>query len=177
MKCGNQFPRKIIIDGKERNLQTRKFCFVCSPFGSHNTRNLIAVARQCVTGQQILKTCHDCGREHAQKGLRCFACYFQIRQKTIVSKVQGIVGTRCWFCDYDRTWRNLAFHHVDTSTKKFGLTTRELVGKKWKSVIEEIKKCVLCCHNCHGEIHEGIISSDLVGNIYQDFWQKDVDLI
>lgn len=166
MKCGNKFPKKIVIDGKERNLQTRKFCFECSPFGSHNTRNLIATARQ-----QILKPCPDCKQDHTQKGRRCFACYFQIRQAAIVSKVQNIVGTRCWFCAYDKCWRNLAFHHVDSSAKEFGLTTRELVGKKWKSVLAEIKKCVLCCHNCHGEIHEGIIHSVRVDEMHREVWK------
>lgn len=39
-KCNNQFPKSIIIEGKYRNLQNRKYCFECSPFGLNNTKNL-----------------------------------------------------------------------------------------------------------------------------------------
>ena len=32
-QCGEEFPGRIIIDGIERNLQSRKLCLECSPFG------------------------------------------------------------------------------------------------------------------------------------------------
>jgi len=37
-KCRSILPATAIIDGKRRSLKNRKFCFVCSPFGSHNTK-------------------------------------------------------------------------------------------------------------------------------------------
>mgnify|MGYP006433691181 CR=1 FL=1 len=39
-KCNQKYPCWVEIDGKQRNLGTRKFCLDCSPFGSHNTRDL-----------------------------------------------------------------------------------------------------------------------------------------
>jgi hypothetical protein len=39
-KCGNQFPKRLVIGGKERNLQNRGYCFSCSPFGGHNNKAL-----------------------------------------------------------------------------------------------------------------------------------------
>lgn len=43
MKCQNElcqkeFPISIIIDGKRRVLNKRKYCLECTPFGSHNTK-------------------------------------------------------------------------------------------------------------------------------------------
>ena len=40
VKCNKKFPNHLIIDGKERNLQRRKYCLKCSPFGQHNTKTL-----------------------------------------------------------------------------------------------------------------------------------------
>ena len=39
-KCETPFPVKKEIDGKVRNLQNRKYCLTCSPFGSGNTKKL-----------------------------------------------------------------------------------------------------------------------------------------
>lgn len=36
--CGDLFEKRVVIDGKSRNLSHRKFCFKCSPWGKHNTR-------------------------------------------------------------------------------------------------------------------------------------------
>lgn len=35
--CGGPFPRRAAIDGTIRNLNNRRFCLRCSPFGQHNT--------------------------------------------------------------------------------------------------------------------------------------------
>ena len=40
VKCQKEFPSWVTIEGKPRNLCSRKYCLDCSPFGSHNTKNL-----------------------------------------------------------------------------------------------------------------------------------------
>ena len=40
LNCENQVPNLAWIDGKKRNLNNRKYCFECSPFGKHNTRKI-----------------------------------------------------------------------------------------------------------------------------------------
>ena len=35
--CGAEFPNRVWIDGKKRNVNKRKYCLTCSPFGKHNT--------------------------------------------------------------------------------------------------------------------------------------------
>ena len=53
-------------------------------------------------------------------------------------------------CGYDRCVYTLHFHHVDPTTKSFGLTAGK--GRSLAAYREEAKKCVLVCANCHGEI-------------------------
>lgn len=39
-KCQQPFPIQVIIQGRERNLGSRSYCLICSPFGAHNTAKL-----------------------------------------------------------------------------------------------------------------------------------------
>lgn len=40
LRCGVEFENGIVLDGLRRNLQRRKYCLSCSPFGSGNKRKL-----------------------------------------------------------------------------------------------------------------------------------------
>lgn len=44
--CGKDFPIHSIVDGKIKNLNKRKYCLECSPFGAHNTKSLASPARK-----------------------------------------------------------------------------------------------------------------------------------
>lgn len=166
-KCESKVPTFVWVDGKKHNCQRRKYCLECSPFGEHNTKRLESELTRKT------KNCPDCGKLHDQKGHRCFACYFKYKQKIRVKKVQSIVGTSCWSCGYDKTWKNLCFHHVDSNGKLFGLSTRELM-LSWEKILPEMKKCILVCCNCHGEIHAGIISNAEVQRMWIK-WDTIVD--
>lgn len=166
-KCGERVPKFVWVDGKKRNCQRRKYCLKCSPFGEHNTSKL---EERKQAGSRT-KDCPDCGKEHDQKGKRCFACYFRRKEDLRRNMVKSIVGDACWFCGYNKTWRNIHFHHVDSDAKLFCLTTRELM-LKWDRVLAEMKKCILVCGNCHGEIHEGIISAENAEKLWSEKWNK-----
>lgn len=77
-------------------------------------------------------------------------------------------GGCCAVCGYDRCIINLVFHHVDPSQKSFALsmnTTKSLAAYR-----EEMKKCVLLCANCHGEIEAGLIASPPAGARFGEEW-------
>lgn len=82
--------------------------------------------------------------------LRC-----KMRKELIVS----LLGGQCQICQYKRCIRNLAFHHYED--KRHSLTMREMAHTLHK-LLPEFKKCILVCHNCHGEIHEGLIDDHIV---------------
>lgn len=44
-KCQEYIPNSIVINGRKKNLQNRKFCLKCSPFGKHNTSQYDPIKR------------------------------------------------------------------------------------------------------------------------------------
>ena len=65
-------------------------------------------------------------------------------------------GGKCKVCGYNRCIRNLHFHHLDPKEKEFGLSSVGN-GLSLEKAMEEMKKCILVCSNCHGEIHSNLI--------------------
>ncbi len=63
------------------------------------------------------------------------------------------LGAECLNCKYNKNYSALEFHHLDSSTKSFGITLRECSNNKLEKLFEEAKKCILLCSNCHRELH------------------------
>ena len=70
--------------------------------------------------------------------------------------VVSLVGSRCSFCGYDKYMGNLVFHHLESSGKASSLAIKHF-QQKLEVLLPEIQKCIVCCHNCHGEIHAGLL--------------------
>lgn len=83
------------------------------------------------------------------------------RQKVKARAIESM-GGGCAVCCYNRCSRALTFHHLDPSQKDFGISGEH--GRSWDRTVVELRKCVLLCHNCHSEVHEGLItlSDDVV---------------
>lgn len=79
-------------------------------------------------------------------------------------KLVGFKGGVCQICGYSRCLIALDFHHIDESTKEFELSQRDLT-RNWEKIVEEAKKCLLVCANCHREVHAGIVVLDKIGGI------------
>jgi hypothetical protein len=56
--------------------------------------------------------------------------------------------SKCGISDY----RVLQWHHIDPSTKTMTIGANARQGK-WNEVMEEVKKCICVCANCHFIIH------------------------
>jgi len=65
----------------------------------------------------------------------------------------NILGGCCQICGYKKCLRALSFHHIDKSTKKFNISSGRMKSARWSDILEEIKKCMLLCSNCHWEVH------------------------
>jgi len=165
--CNNEIPKYYIKkDGKRHNLQRRRYCFECSPFGEHNTRNL-DIKRNSI--------CKKCGGVSQKGRSKCYRCYFSETKIKKMKKVYSLIGYFCWKCNYNKGLEGvpvLEFHHIDPKTKLTGLTTRELVGRKWKLIREEMQKCVSLCCRCHREYHAGLIPDKNILKIYEDRWKE-----
>jgi hypothetical protein len=56
--------------------------------------------------------------------------------------------SRCGISDY----RVLQWHHIDPSTKTMTIGAQARQGK-WNQIMEEVKKCICVCANCHFILH------------------------
>jgi hypothetical protein len=154
--CKKEFPNRILVDGKYRNTQRRKYCLECSPFGQHNTIRL---------EQEKQENCLKCGNK--LKGKQTMYCskkckfsklgnsYKSQKKRRLNGKKELVLkkGGCCEKCGYDKNLRALEFHHKDPSLKSFGVSYISIASKSWDDVLIEIEKCQLLCSNCHREHH------------------------
>lgn len=66
------------------------------------------------------------------------------------------MGGKCVCCGYDKCSWALVLHHLDPNEKDFHLGSIRANSISWNRITNELKKCILVCHNCHTEIHYGI---------------------
>ena len=64
-------------------------------------------------------------------------------------------GGKCCICGYDKCDSAFEFHHLDPSEKETSWGQFRGNPKKWEDIINEMKKCIMVCSNCHKEIHAG----------------------
>ena len=121
--CGASFPTRIFIEGKERNLQRRKFCFTCSPFGKHNTSKYLGTKRVCPKHGECDFIYHE---DRSPKCKKCrteeVLTYRRGRNENLV----GLFGGKCEICNYKKCVRALQFHHVEKEEK----TSEKLADSK-----------------------------------------------
>lgn len=157
-------------DGKKHWTQKRKFCFECSPYGFHNTKNLNNNKKKKQIG-----ICPVCGGASQSGSRKCYSCYFNKKQIDKSAKVYDLIGYDCWVCGYDKgvsAQSVLEFHHVNPEDKLLNLSTREFVGHAWERVWSEMQKCVSLCCRCHREYHAGLIPDEEIKAIYEKRWEN-----
>lgn len=94
-------------------------------------------------------------------------CNFVKRRKNNLIKV---FGSKCCICGFDDFQEALEFHHVDESTKEFGITQSSTTRALDKQ-LEEMKKCILVCSNCHRGIHQGYYQ---IPENWKELYQEEV---
>lgn len=76
------------------------------------------------------------------------------------------MGGCCNNCGYNKCSAALVLHHINPEEKDFSISGLRASPKNIGSIIEELKKCVLLCSNCHAEAHyNGLIVKD---NIFDE---------
>lgn len=83
--------------------------------------------------------------------------YVKAWRKNSKKRIIESMGGSCVICGYNKCQSGLALHHLDPKSKDFGLGAVRANIKSWNKIAEELKKCILVCHNCHSEIHENLI--------------------
>ena len=89
--------------------------------------------------------------------LRCAKCRAEAvsrRRRKVKEILVAEAGGKCLLCGYSRHMAALQFHHLDPSSKSFGLGVRGIT-RSLESLRKEAAKCVLLCANCHAEVEVG----------------------
>lgn len=82
----------------------------------------------------------------------------------------SIFDSKCCICGFDKYPSALEFHHINPEEKEFGITV-DTTTKALDKQIEELKKCILVCSNCHRGIHSGNVK---IPDNYQQFFNKEI---
>lgn len=77
------------------------------------------------------------------------------RNKTKERIVEAMGGC-CQICGYAKCNRALELHHIDPSQKELSFGSIRANPKSWSKIVDELKKSILLCSNCHKEVHDGI---------------------
>ena len=148
LNCKTKFPIRAVIDGKPRNLQRRKYCLKCSPFGEHNTRPFGYVSLSGVE-----RPCECCGKPLLSSRKVCPSCQANCRRFELKRRAVAYLGGKCEECGYSKCLGALSFHHKDPSKKEFSIGSSHC--RSWEAIKAELDKCRLLCLNCHSEFHWG----------------------
>ena len=77
-------------------------------------------------------------------------------RKNTKRRIIESMGGKCQICGYDNCDSALALHHIDPNEKEISFGAIRANPKNWLSIVEELRKCILLCHNCHSEIHANV---------------------
>ena len=110
------------------------------------------------------KICPICGTHFIPKTTAanqrtcCYSCMpdgVQLTRGMFLAKIKEARGGKCARCGYDKCIKALEFHHIDPSKKDFTISNDHF---KLQEAIDESKKCILICSNCHKELHDNLWS-------------------
>lgn len=87
-------------------------------------------------------------------------------RKATKARIVAAMGGKCQCCGYDRCNESMDLHHVDPEEKEMSMGSIRANPKAWSTIVAELRKCILVCRNCHGEIHYGLREIPVV---YQRF--------
>lgn len=136
-KCNNEMRRiryaenKKTQENKPIKEMAEKQCLICNQ--TFRPKTPTANLRSC---------CYDCMPDGTQ-----------LKRGEFLAKIKQQRGGKCEKCGYNTCIKALEFHHLDPTQKDFTISNDHF---KLKEAIEESKKCILICANCHRELHDNL---------------------
>lgn len=81
------------------------------------------------------------------------------------SRLIKAFGGKCGICGYDKCDDVFEFHHINSKEKEFGLGSARGNTISWERMVNEVRKCVMLCSNCHKEVHSSRSNTIIPENI------------
>jgi len=98
--------------------------------------------------------CQYCNKEFIKKKYRgcttCLSCETTKRRWMARKELLEMLGNKCSKCGFTGNPASMQFHHVNPANKKYTLYSKNLLRK---DRIDEARKCIILCANCHIEEH------------------------
>lgn len=155
---------KCVICGKEFEAikSTKKYCSIECQNAMRRQKYAEKGKNPKDTNKKIEKVCPICGTRFypktamASQRTCCYTCMpdgIQLTRGMFLAKIKETRGGKCVRCGYDKCLKALEFHHIDPTKKDFTISNDHF---KLLDAIEESKKCILICSNCHKEFHDNL---------------------
>jgi hypothetical protein len=103
--------------------------------------------------------------ELGSKRYRCKKCRAQSVMNTrrnAKKRLLEVFGNKCCICGYFKCLGALEFHHVDSMTKNFSISSSKANTRSLKVKMKEAQKCLVLCANCHREVESGLILKEVL---------------
>lgn len=173
-KCGALLRNRLVIDGKLRVLNSRKYCLSCSPWGQHNTKKIEDQQDRLTRLKSLAdlpdnRICNLCDKElpikdfgvHKTKsGYKIYSYCRRCDTSRNLEKANRLKrlaveykGGKCQICGYDKCTRAMEFHHRDPDSKEIEVSKFRNIS--FERLKPELDKCDLLCCRCHREIECG----------------------
>ena len=157
---------KCIVCGKEFEAQksTKKYCSKDCVNAMRRNKWANREKEEKIKKLMPEKICPICGKTFRPKNASanqrtcCYNCMpdgVQLTRGAFLAKIKQQRGGKCIRCGYDKCLKALEFHHIDPNKKDFTISNDHF---KLIDAVEEIKKCILICSNCHKELHDNMWS-------------------
>lgn len=85
-------------------------------------------------------------RDKQRKRVAVCNAHFREKRRSIIDEAKA---SGCQACGYKKCMQALCFHHL--SDKDVDVSKASTITM----LRNEMKKCVVLCHNCHAELHAG----------------------
>lgn len=79
----------------------------------------------------------------------------------------------CFVCKQKFNPVCMDFHHIERTTKKFIISECQYA---FKTIVNEIKKCIVVCSNCHRLIEKNLIKLNITQKFLEE-WYNKIDLL
>lgn len=78
-------------------------------------------------------------------------------RKRTKQKMIKAFGDKCCVCSHTYPPEVFEFHHLNPKNKEFSLGKIRSNYFTWERIVNELRKCVMVCSNCHRLIENGYV--------------------
>lgn len=91
-------------------------------------------------------------REYRKKNKELLKEKARNKRKNRLDEFISLLGNKCAHCGHSFDSICYDFHHINPSEKEFTIGENMLLSKE--RMLNEVKKCILLCSNCHRLVHK-----------------------